>query len=144
MVSGNESLYDNILSKSGSEDEDSISDIKINLITVFPPPSVMKAYNDAFDNGAYRVFIEIQKILDHKIAMDREVVAKKLRQRRSGQIYGFTIALCFLVASFILILLGLGIYGTILGSVNIIALVTIFVLDKDFKNISVNEKGNHV
>ena len=95
----------------------------------FPSPSIMKAYNEAFENGGYKVFLEIQKISDHKIAMDK-LAMLKLKQRRFGQIYGFIIALCFMIASFILILLGFGIYGTILGSVNLISLVTIFVLDK--------------
>ena len=57
-------------------------------------------------------------------------------QRRFGQIYGFILALCFMIASFILILLGFGIYGTILGSVNLISLVTIFVLDKSQNDYS--------
>jgi uncharacterized membrane protein len=98
-----------------------------------PPPSILKAYNDAFENGGSLVFQEIQKILDHKIAIEKLSVDKNLRQRRFGQVYGFVVAVSFLIASFVLILLGFGIYGTIIGSVNLISLVTIFVLNKNQK-----------
>jgi len=160
MLVGEDSLLDNSLSKKEDEAAENTSEAGVskemeNLLkelpvkkqeafksvfariyyqnnwkSEFPSPSVMKAYNDAFENGAYKIFLEIQKIADHKIAMDKLAIPIKLKQRRFGQIYGFVIAPCFMIASFILILLGFGIYGTILGSVNLISLVTIFVLDK--------------
>ena len=74
--------------------------------------------------------MEFQKELDHRIAMDKVTIPEQLKQARSGQIFAFIIALTFLAASFILVLLGHGIYGMIIGSVNLVALVTIFVLNK--------------
>jgi uncharacterized membrane protein len=110
----------------------------------FPSPLDLKSYNDIFENGAYHAFMEFQKISDHIIEMEKLAIPKKLKLKLYGQLYGFIVAICFLVASFILIFSGHGIYGTILGSVNLIGLVTIFVLNKSFKDSLPIRKKNYL
>ena len=101
-----------------------------NWKSIIPPPEILNYYNNVFENGGHKLFLEFQKELDHRIAMDKVTIPEQLKQARSGQIFAFIIALTFLAASFILVLLGHGIYGMIIGSVNLVALVTIFVLNK--------------
>lgn len=98
--------------------------------SIIPPPDILNTYNKVFENGGRQLFLEFQKELDHRIAMDKITIPEQLKQARSGQIFAFIIALTFLAASFILVVLGHGIYGTIIGSVNLVALVTLFVLNK--------------
>lgn len=95
-----------------------------------PPPEILKRYNDAFPNGAERIFLEAQKQTNHRLELEKTVIPGELKQSGRGQIFGFIIALAFLIASFILILMGFGIYGTIIGSIDLVALVTVFVLGR--------------
>lgn len=101
-----------------------------NWKSLIPPPAILKSYNEVFENGAHQIFLEFKKELDHRIEMDKVVIPEQLNQSRSGQIYGLVIAISFLIATFILIIMGHEIYGTIIGGSNIITLVTIFVLNK--------------
>lgn len=93
----------------------------------YPPPEILKAYNDAFPNGAENIFLESKAQREHRHALENKVIPEELSQSRRGQTFGFIITLAFLVASFVLILKGHGVYGTILGGVDLITLVTIFV-----------------
>lgn len=95
-----------------------------------PPPEILKEYNDAFPNGAERIFLEAQKQTNHRLELEKTVIPEEQRQSGRGQMFGFIIALAFLIASFILILKGHGIYGTIIGSIDLVALVTVFVIGR--------------
>jgi uncharacterized membrane protein len=104
--------------------------LESNWKSFIPPPAILKSYNEVFEDGAQKIFLEFKKELDHRIDMDKVIIPKQLSQSRSGQIYGLVIALSFLVVSSILVLMGHGLYGTIIGGSNIVTLVTIFVLNK--------------
>ena len=95
-----------------------------------PPPEVLKAYNDAFPNGAERIFAEVQRQARHRIEMERTVIPEQQRQSRRGQVYGLIVALSFLVSAFVLISMGYGLFGTIMGSIDLVALVTVFVVGR--------------
>lgn len=103
-----------------------------------PPPEVLSKYNDAFPNGAERIFLEGQKQTDHRIAMEKTVVPETQKQSRRGQTFAFIIAMAFLAASFVLILQGHDIAGTVVGSIDLVALVTVFIVGRSTQRRDIN------
>jgi uncharacterized membrane protein len=93
-----------------------------------PPPDILKQYNDAFPNGAERIFLEAQKQTDHRISLEKTVIPEEQKQSSRGQKFGLIICLSFLAACFTLVVLGHEVSGTIIGSIDIVALVTVFVI----------------
>jgi uncharacterized membrane protein len=92
-----------------------------------PSPGVLKAYNEAKPNGAERILHEVQRQCRHRMDLENRMIPEQHLQSRRGQVYGLVVALSFLIASFILIAMGFGVFGTIIGTVDLIALVTVFV-----------------
>lgn len=99
-----------------------------------PPPDILRDYNNAFPNGAERIFIETQKQTAHRMELEKIAIPAELSQSKRGQDYGLIIALSFLLASFVLIILGHSVAGTIIGSIDLVALVTVFVLGRYTQN----------
>jgi len=95
-----------------------------------PPPGLLKSYNEIIPNGAERILTEMQRQAKHRMELESRVIPEQQRQSRRGQVYGLVVALSFLVASFILIAMGFGLFGTIMGSVDLVALVTVFVIGR--------------
>jgi len=95
-----------------------------------PPAHVLNTYNTAFPDGAARVFDMLIQQYRHAWLLEEKAQPEWQRQSRRGQLYGLIIALSFLAAAVILICLGHGIYGTVLGTVDLVALVTVFVIGR--------------
>jgi uncharacterized membrane protein len=95
-----------------------------------PSPDALKAYNEAMPNGADRLLTEVQRQARHRMELERLVIPEQQRQSRRGQLYGLIVALSFLIASFVLIQQGHGLFGTIIGSIDMVALVTVFVVGR--------------
>lgn len=105
-----------------------------------PPPAILKGYNEVIPNGAERILSMSEKQSDHRMRMEKEVTAIEQKQSGRGQHYGLIVALSFLIASFILILMGHDVSGTIIGSIDLVALVTVFVVGKHYQNKSLTDK----
>lgn len=95
-----------------------------------PPPDLLKEYNEAFPNAAERIFDEMQRQTTHRIELEKRWFPEQQLQSKRGQIFGLIVAMSFLAAAFLLISMGYGIYGTIIGSIDIVALVTVFVIGR--------------
>ena len=95
-----------------------------------PPPDLLKEYNDTFPDAAERIFGEVLRQTTHRIELEKQVIPEQIRQSNRGQVYGLVVALSFLLAAFILVALGHGMYGTIIGSIDLVALVTVFVIGR--------------
>jgi uncharacterized membrane protein len=106
-----------------------------------PPPDVLKEYNEAFANGAERIFIEAQKQTDHRMSLESHVIPEELRQSERGQHYGLAIALSFLAASVLLVMTGHDVSGTIIGSIDLVALVTVFVYGRNNQRRELKDKN---
>jgi uncharacterized membrane protein len=91
-----------------------------------PSPEDLKEY-DAAHPGLGRQIIEmVQAEQRHLHDMERAEVSLS----RRGQLFGFIIAISFLVASAVLVALGYSVAGTIIGSVDLVALTTVFVVGR--------------
>lgn len=64
---------------------------------------------------------------EHRIAIEKISVDRSFDEAKLGQIFGFIIALAFLIASTYIIAIGQPVAGTILGAVDLVTLVAVFV-----------------
>lgn len=95
-----------------------------------PPPDKLKEYNEAVQNGAERILQMAERQAEHRMAMERQVIPEDQRQSRYGQVFALIIALAFLVVSGLLIWDGHEVSGTILGTVDLVALCTAFIFGR--------------
>jgi uncharacterized membrane protein len=95
-----------------------------------PPPEILKDYNEAVPNGAERILKMVEVQSGCRQDLDRMATLTQLAESKRGQIFAFIIAMSFLIASFILILKGHEIFGTIIGSIDLVALVSVFIYGK--------------
>jgi uncharacterized membrane protein len=91
-----------------------------------PPPKVLKAYNDAIPHGAERIMVMAEDQLAHQHGVEK----KELFQSARGQLFAFIIAIVFLIASAFLIFTGHEMAGSVLGTVDLVALATTFIAGK--------------
>lgn len=104
--------------------------IKQSFSGPLPPPSILKGYEDVLPGCAERLVARMEKQSDHRMSLETFVTHEDQKQSGRGQIYGFAIAMIFLIASVILIILSHEVAGTVLGSVDLVALVSVFVIGK--------------
>ncbi|MDI9364060.1 MAG: DUF2335 domain-containing protein [Flavobacterium sp.] len=95
-----------------------------------PPPDFLIGYNEALPNGADRIVSLIEQQSRHRMERERTVMDEEIRQSKSGQLYGFIIAMAFLIVSGFLIYSGHDVSGTIIGTIDLVALVGVFALGK--------------
>jgi uncharacterized membrane protein len=94
---------------------------------VLPKASELEKYNKIIPNGAERIMVMAEKQQAHRHELEKNYVKQSNNQAWIGLIFGFVITLAFLIFSVYLIVQGFGTSGTILGSINIVALVSLFV-----------------
>jgi uncharacterized membrane protein len=95
-----------------------------------PPPDILKGYNEEIPNGAERILIMAEKQSAHRMDIEKKAIPEDQVQSSKGQLFGFILALTFLVASFSLIAMGHGTEGTILGTFDLVGLVSVFVIGR--------------
>ena len=110
-----------------------ISSKKETYKSPIPAPDVLKGYNETIPNGADRILTMVENQSNHRIKSEEMVITRELNQSGRGQNYGFAISLAFLVVSAALIYTGHDVAGTFLGTVDIIGLVSVFILGKLYK-----------
>jgi len=98
-----------------------------------PSPKTLKAYGEIVEGGAERIMKSSEEQAEHRRRIERKVVNGQVNQSLVGQIMGFVIALLFLYAGFRLIMDGHEIYGTIISSIDIVGLVSVFVIGRQNK-----------
>lgn len=69
-----------------------------------------------------------EKQSDHRMKMENLAIGEELKQSKLGQLFAFIIAICFLLVSGVLIYLGESVAGTILGTIDLVGLVTAFIV----------------
>lgn len=72
----------------------------------------------------------VETQLEHRIAIEKEGVKRSFNQSSTGQWFGFIIALVFGIIAWDLAKSGDQVTATILGTVDIVALVTVFITGK--------------
>jgi uncharacterized membrane protein len=86
----------------------------------------LSVYEEALPGSAERVLAMVEKQQEH----EHELASEELAIERTGQVLAFAIAVLFLAAATLMVLLDYDAAGTIIGTVDLVALVTVFVVGR--------------
>jgi len=95
-----------------------------------PDGESIRIYNEVIPNGGDRLMSTVEKQLEHRIEIEKKGVKRSFNQSSTGQWMGFTIAIFFGVIAWDLAKSGYPVTASILGIVDIVALVAIFITGK--------------
>jgi len=95
-----------------------------------PHPELLAKYNNAFPNGAERVFKLIEDQVNHRIKIETTNVNGNVSRSKLGLIFGLIVAVLGLLVAAFLGYVGQGTPAAVIGSVDLVALVSVFVLGK--------------
>ncbi len=95
-----------------------------------PDGDTIRIYSEVIPNGGDRLMTNVETQLEHRITIEKEGVKRSFNQSSTGQWFGFIIALVFGIIAWDLARSGNQITATILGTVDIVALVTVFITGK--------------
>lgn len=109
-----------------------------------PSPHEFAEYDRILPGCAERILTSAERQLHHRIAIESTVITAQTGQSGRGQILGFIVALVCLFLSFIAIMQGHEIAGTIIGSIDLVSLVAVFVLGTQSQRRSLQEKARAV
>lgn len=106
-----------------------------------PPPEILKAYNEVIPDAANRILRLLEVKSGHRQKVQEITVLGRLKERYKGQLFALIIALAFLFVSFVLVLEGHDVSGTIIGSVDLVALVSVFAYRRNVVKRQLSAKG---
>lgn len=92
-----------------------------------PHAKTLEAYEQIVPGSAAMIFREFEEQGQHRRSLETYALKSNTIRSFAGLICGFIVTLSFLFASYLLIKGGHGLAGTILGSVDLVGLVTVFV-----------------
>lgn len=98
-----------------------------------PDGETIKIYSEVIPNGGDRLMTTVEKQLEHRIAIEKEGIKKTYEQSGRGQIFGFIIAVLFGAIAWDLGRRGEVVIASILGAVDLVALVTVFITGNNRK-----------
>lgn len=107
-----------------------------------PSPEMLKAYEEVLPGCAERLVSVFEQQTKHRMNIENQIVPHEIKQAGRGQNYGFILALAFLIVSGALIALGHEVAGTVLGTVDLVALVSVFVLGKYYQRKERKEEAS--
>lgn len=100
-----------------------------------PAPSDLQGYKEVDPEFPKQIVRWTQQTLDHQESQEVKLLDGEIDQgkrldayRERGQILAFILALVVIAAAFFLILFNHAIAGTILGSLDLVALATVFII----------------
>lgn len=98
-----------------------------------PPPQLLREYNEIIPNGADRIVKMAEAQSAHRIELESIVIKGDDKRANWGLATGFTIGIVMIVLSFILVLYGHDVAGTIMGTTDLTALVGLFIYGRRAK-----------
>lgn len=105
-----------------------------------PPPEILARYNEIIPDGANRILKMAELQSSHRIELETIVIKGDNRRANWGLVTGFTIGVLIIVLSFILILKGHDRAGTVLGTTDLIGLVSVFVFGRITKQKQLRQR----
>ena len=92
-----------------------------------PDGENIKIYNEVIPNGGDRLMKTVEKQLEHRIEIEKTGIRRSFNQSSTGQWMGYCIAIVFGIIAWDLGKSGKEIVASILGSIDLVALVAIFI-----------------
>lgn len=99
-----------------------------------PSPEILVQYNNAVPGAAERIIAMAEHDFAHLQSMEKMHLSAYYQDRRLGQIFGFSIAVLALGGSVFLAFTGHESTASIIGGTTLVALVSIFVVGRFFRN----------
>lgn len=104
--------------------------VKKHYAGPLPDGESIKIYNDVIPNGGDRLMTTVEKQLNHRIDVENIGVRRTFNQSSTGQWMGFAVAIVFGLIAWDLAKSGFTVAASILGTVDLVALVAIFITGK--------------
>ncbi|MEO2070789.1 MAG: DUF2335 domain-containing protein [Zunongwangia sp.] len=98
-----------------------------------PDGENIRIYNEVIPNGGDRLMSTVEKQLDHRIDMENKGLSRSFNQSSTGQWMGFAIAIVFGIIAWDLAKSGFTVAASILGTVDLVALVAVFITGRSSK-----------
>lgn len=95
-----------------------------------PDGESIKVYDAVIPNGGDRLMSTVEKQLNHRIEIEKIGVKRSFNQSSTGQWMGFVIAIVFGIIAWDLAKAGFTVVASILGTLDLVALVAIFITGK--------------
>ena len=99
-----------------------------------PSPEILIQYNQAVPGAAERIIAMAEHDFAHLQTMEKMRLSAFYQDRRLGQIFGFCIAVIALGGSVFLAITGHEQTASVIGGSTLVALVSVFVFGRLFKN----------
>jgi uncharacterized membrane protein len=105
-----------------------------------PPLELIEGYENLHQGSAKLIFEIFEKQSLHRMKMEDTVITTQQIQSGRGQNYALMVALSFLAVAGVCILTGHDVAGGVLGSVDVLGIVTIFITGTAKKSNSLKQK----
>lgn len=92
-----------------------------------PPPEQLQEFDNVVPGAANRIMTLMEEQARHRMHLEKTVIEGDNRRANWGVVIGAAVAVLGLVLSFIMVMSGFGIYGTIIGVLDLATLVGVFV-----------------
>jgi uncharacterized membrane protein len=106
-----------------------------------PAPECLAEYNNILPGLADRIVVMAETQSSHRIKMEEKVVDRQLSESARGQLFGLIIGLFALGVAGTLGLFGQPIAAAIIGTVDMVGLVSIFLVGKKQQSRSLEKKS---
>lgn len=104
--------------------------VQLEFSGPLPPAAELQKYEAVAPGVADRIIRMAEAEQAHRHRMDQKIFTHEARRSWGGLAMGGVIALSFFAGSVYLVATGEAVAGTILGTVDLVALVTVFVLGR--------------
>lgn len=109
-----------------------------------PPPSMLRGYEEVVPGSAKSLFDIFIKQARHRMELEKKVIEADIQRANWGLLAGLVVSLAFLAASTAMVLGGFQVAGTIIGSIDLVGLVTVFVIGHRMRQTERAEKRESV
>lgn len=106
-----------------------------------PDPASLERFDQIIPNGAERIFDRFEKQSDHRMYLEKKVIESQIKDGQRGQVFGFIIAILFLIGSIYLAMNGFETVASVLGGTTVVGLVTAFIYGKKSQRKELQEKA---
>lgn len=105
-----------------------------------PASEELAKYEQIAPGAANRLIALVEHQSSHRISIETFVIKWQQIQSFVGQLLGFLVALAFLAGAVYTVVNGFAVAGTIIGSLDLLGLVTVFVLGRSAQKQDLKDK----